>query len=293
MTNKCDEIRTELFDSVNGLLFTMTTITPSFFAPERSTEHHSVAKKAAWRPLLVSGGVHVIGVILVVLLSQLSIDNQKARVNVSERTPEISARLYYPPTPRPSIQAELEDTKAVDTSAKSQEIELKPDVTQSTEAPDSKTKISEIPEAKQQKVTEPEIQQAQVENKPITTPPTPTLSKDANRRAGSLNLSVKDGAALYFEKYNSEKVAEDAEQAARNFQERKDSPKLSGPSTQEMQASENRRPSKRVNCSSTTNKTLAILSGFAGGTLKCTKMDDHKRFIDARVNKLPKDEERN
>ena len=293
MTKKYDEIRMELFDNVNGLLFTMTTITPSFFAPERNMEHHASAKKTVWRSLLISGGIHVFGVILVVLLSQLSIDNQKARVNVSERTPEISARLYYPPTPRPSIQAELEDTKAVDASAERQEIELKSDVTQPTEAPESKNKIPEIPEATPQKATKPEIQQLPIENKPTITPPTPALSKDANRRAGSLNLSVKDGTALYFEKYNSDKTDQDAKQAAREFQERKNSPVLSGPSTQQIQDNDNRRPSKRVNCSSTTNKTLAILSGIAGGTLKCTKMDDHQRFIDARVNKLPKDEERN
>lgn len=293
MTKKCGEIRMELFGSADGLLFTMTTITPSFIAPERSFEYHSVAKKTAWRPLLISGSAHVIGVIVVVILSQLTINDKKVRVNALERTPEISARLYYPPTPRPSVQAETEDTQAVDVSSERQEIKLKSDVTQTTEAPDSKDKFSEIPETKQQKVTEPDIQQVPVESKPTNVLPTPITSKDANRRAGSLNLSAKDGAAHYFEKYHSDKVSEEAEQAARAFQEHKNSPVLSGPSTQQIQANENRRPSKRVNCSSATNKTLAILSGFAGGTLKCTKMDDHKRFIDARVNKLPLEENRN
>ena len=293
MTKKYDEFRMELFDSTHGLLFTMTTITSPFFAPERSIEDHALAKKRAWRPLLISGSAHVIGVIVVVILSQLSINDKKARVNTLERTPEISARLYYPPTPRTPVQAKPEDAKTVDVVPERQDIELKSDVTQTTEAPESKNKISEIPEAKPQKATEPEIQQLPIENKPTITPPTPALSKDANRRAGSLNLSVKDGTALYFEKYNSDKTDQDAKQAAREFQERKNSPVLSGPSTQQIQDNDNRRPSKRVNCSSTTNKTLAILSGIAGGTLKCTKMDDHQRFIDARVNKLPKDEERN
>ncbi len=283
----------ELFDRAHGLLFTMTTITPSFFAPERSIEHHSVAKKTAWRPLLISGCAHVFGVIVVVILSQMGINNQKARVNVLERTPEISARLYYPPVPRPPAQAKPQETKPIDVSPKRQEIELKPDATKATEALDSKNEIVESPASKQQKNADPDKQQVPVESKPTNTLPSPTLSKDANRRAGSLNLSLKDGAALYFEKYHSDKVAEDAEQAAKAFQERKNSPVLSGPSTQQIQANENRRPSKRVNCSSTTNKTLAILSGIAGGTLECTKMDDHKRFIEARVNKLPKDEEIN
>ena len=271
----------------------MTAITPSFFAPERSSEHHSVTKKTAWRPLLISGCAHVFGVIVVVILSQLSINSQKARVNVLERTPEISARLYYPPVPRPPVQANPQETKPIVASPEKQEIKLKPDANKATEAPDSNKKAPETLEATQQKATKPETQQAPVKSERTITPPAPTFSKDANRRAGSLNLSVKDGAALYFEKYHSNKVAEDAKQAARSFRESKDSPVLSGPSTQQIQASENKRPSKRVNCSSTTNKTLAILSGITGGTLECTKMDDHERFIDARVNKLPKSENQN
>ncbi|WP_461853208.1 hypothetical protein [Alteromonas sp. HB246098] len=289
MSKKSDEIRMELFDSVNGLLFTMTTITPTFFAPERSIEHHALAKKTAWRPLLISGGVHVFGVILVVLLSQLSIDDQKARVNILERTAEIKARLYYPPMPRP----QMTEDKQVERLNETRNNELKPDVFKSPQATDSKTKPSEKVEAHQEINPATEEQLAPVESKPDKTPPSSSLSNDVNRRAGSLNLSVKDGAARYFEEYNNNKLAEDAKQAAREFQEQKNSPILSGPSTQQIQAKENRRPSKRVNCSSTTNKTLAILSGIAGGSLKCTKMDDHKRFIDARVKKLPQDENKN
>ncbi len=68
----------------------------------------------------------------------MGINNQKARVNVLERTPEISARLYYPPVPRPPAQAKPQETKPIDVSPKRQEIELKPDATKATEALDSK-----------------------------------------------------------------------------------------------------------------------------------------------------------
>ena len=283
----------ELFNSTHCLLFTMTTITPSFFAPQRSIEHHALAKKMAWRPLLISGCAHIFVVIVVVILSQLSIDDKKARVSVLKQTPEISARLYYPPALRPAAQAEPQDIKTVDVSTEKQEIGLKLDVTQTTEIPDSKNKTSENPVAKQQKDSGPEIPQVPIENKPTITPPTLTLSKDANRRAGKLNLSVKDGTAQYLDKYHSDRIAQDAKQAASDFQERKNSPVLYGPSTQQIQATENKRPSKRVNCSNSINKTLAILSSFAKGTLKCTKMDDHKRFIDSRVKKVPEQRERN
>ena len=271
----------------------MTTITPAFSAPERYIQHHTVAKKTAWRPLLISGLVHVIGVILVVILSQLSIDTQKKRATMSKQTAEINAKLYYPPAPKP--QSLRQQSKPVEASRNTPETRLKPVISKRTEAVDTKAKITERPAPQQKENTKAKPQKAPVDIKPTNTPatPIPTLSQDANRRAGSLNLSVKDGSALYFEKYHRDKVAEDAEQAASAFQERKNSPKLGGPSTQQIQAAENKRPTKRVNCSSNTNKTLAILSGITGGTLECTKMDDHKRFIDARVNKLPKDEKRN
>ena len=112
----------ELFNTAHGLLFTMTTITPSFFAPERSIEHRAAANKTAWRSLLVSGFLHVFGVIVVIILSQLSINSQKARVNDLERTPEISARLYYPPVPRPPAQAKPQETKPIDVSPKGKKL---------------------------------------------------------------------------------------------------------------------------------------------------------------------------
>ena len=274
----------ELFDRAHGLLFTMTTITPSFFAPERNIEHRSVAKKTGWRSLLISGCVHIFGVILVVILSQLSIDNQKERINVLERSSEIKARLYYPPMPQPQAK----ENKQIERLNETLNTALKPDVIQSMQATDSKAESLEKDEILQKANAEPETQREPIKTKPNDTPPSPTISNDANRRAGTLNLSIKDGAARYFENYNNNKVAEEAEQASREFQERKNSPRLEGPSTGQMQAVESKRPSKRVNCSGTANRTLAFLSGIAGGTLECTKMGDHDRFIDARVNKTSK-----
>ena len=285
----CDEIRMELFYSVDGLLITMTTITSSFIAPKRSIEHSSAARKTAWRSLIISGFVHVFGVLLIVILSQLSIDNRKERINTLERSSEIKARLYYPPMPQPQST----ENKQIERPNETLNTKLKPDTSQSMQATDSKAKPLEKDKSHQQVNAKPEAQQEPIKSKPNNTPPSPTISNDANRRAGTLNLSVKDGATRYFERYNNNKVAEEAEQASRKFQERKNSPKLEGPNTRQIQAAENKRPSKRVNCSGTANKTLAFLSGIAGGTLECTKMGDHDRFIDARVNKAPKDEDKN
>lgn len=283
-------------------MFTMTTLTPAFFAPDRLNEHHA-AKKTAWRPLLISALIHVLGVVLVVVLSQLNIDSQNARHKATVPMPEISARLYFPPisqsqkvkdvVPPEAAEAtsDLADSDNAEKQKTTSELQYEPDTSVTNKA--SEMTIDTQPEKQSQ-----EKKNADVEPKTdVTEPPnvltSPSLSIDANRRAGSLNLSVKDGAAQYFHDYHNNQISEDAERAAAAFQRSKNSPELKGPSTLQREAIENKRPSKRVNCSSTANKTLALLSGFTGGTLECTKMGDHDRFIDARVNKRPVEETNN
>ena len=290
----------ELFVSVHGLLFTMTTHTPTFFAPDRLNEHHA-ARKTAWRPLVISALMHILGVGLVVMLSQLNIDNQKARQKVAMPTPEINARLYYPPEPQrvnkamPPDATEMKNALAISENAETPtilpETPYKPDTSVISKEPELKIEAQPERLSQEKKKAESESALDILEQPKVSA--SPTLSTDVNRRAGSLNLSVKDGAAQYFRDYHNNQISEDAERAAAAFQQSKNSPELKGPSTLQREAIKNKRPSKRVDCSGTANKTLAILSGLTGGTLECTKMGDHNRFIDARVNKLPVEETQN
>ena len=289
----------ELFAKAYGLLITMTTITSTFFAPQRQCETHATDRKTAWRPLLVSTCIHGVGIVAVVVVSQLSINDQNMRVKKQAPGAEIKARLYFPPAPKakPSTPALSTRPTEVDTQEKAvaplpveqpittPEAQMKADVA-SVDDPVRSHPKTETKRSDDIQNTEPKPMQNNGQQPPA-------VSTDANRRAGSLNLSVKSATENYLDKYHNNSVAQDAKQAAADYQQRKNSPTLSGPSTQQIIANENKRPSKQVNCSSTTNKTLAFLSGLAGGTLECTKMDDHKRFVDARVQKRPLDENPN
>jgi len=43
-----------------------------------------------------------------------------------------------------------------------------------------------------------------------------------------------------------------------------------------------------VNCNSTFNKGIKMLSGLLGGSIKCTSYNGSQKFIDARLEKLGK-----
>lgn len=43
-----------------------------------------------------------------------------------------------------------------------------------------------------------------------------------------------------------------------------------------------------VNCNSAVNKSLSVLSGLLGGSIKCTSFNGSQKFIDARLEKLGK-----
>lgn len=293
----------ELFVCAHGLLFTMTTIAPSFFAPDR-LESHRASKEAAWRPLLISVLIHGLGAVLVVVLSQLSLDSQKKpRFKDAAPKAEISARLYYPST-TPTQQQIAEDTVDAKTIKKQVEsavpVEKQTPKTLPNTQNKSKDSTTNMPQEVNPEREKPTQQKSNAEAEPALDafehPNAPTSrahSTDANRRAGALNLSAKDGAAQYFREYRDNQISDDAERAAAAYQQRKNRPELKGYSTLEREAIEQKRYTKRVNCSSTASKTLAIISGIAGGTLECTKMGDHNRFIDARIKKHPVDEEQN
>lgn len=251
----------------------MTTIAPSFFAPDRLKSHRA-SKETAWRPLLISVLIHGLGAVLVVVLSQLSLDSQKKpRFKDAAPKAEISARLYYPST-TPTQQQIAEDT--VDAKTIERQVE-------------SAVPVEKPTQQKSNADAEPALDAFEPPNAPTSR----AHSTDANRRAGALNLSAKDGAAQYFREYRDNQISDDAERAAAAYQQRKNRPELKGYSTLEREAIEQKRYTKRVNCSSTASKTLAIISGIAGGTLECTKMGDHNLFIDARIKKHSVDEEQN
>lgn len=212
-------------------------------------------------------------------MTQIDLEKKKAQAPAS---PEVlQAVLYTPSIKVKELPAKSESEKAKPTDA------LK-EATLPTEADNRTLPIKEVTDTTPppQDVIPTVAESTNSEPPPvIETAPNQLQPTNANQRAGRLNLSAKGAANQYFNSYNNQKVEREAALAAREYQQNRSSPNIIDPRKGEDIPDNPPRPVKRVNCSSTTNKTLAILSGITGGTLECTKMDDHNRFIDARVNK--------
>jgi cytoskeletal protein RodZ len=252
----------------------MTTITDSFFAPKRDMEVRNTAKKATWRSLLVSSSIHVLGFVLVVLLSQYSLEKRRDYIQTQPNQTPIKAARYFPTTVTKEVE-NVEDT-----------VPSKVEAQNALQPQKSAPKKEEISEVKQQpKKTNNEVaipvQPAQ------EIPTTDTTTTNANQRAGQFNFSAKEAATQYFDAYNNDRLAQEAVDAAREYQQQKNSPTIVDPRKDKPIPDIPPRPVKRVNCTSGAAKTLALLSGITGGTLQCTNLGDPNKFIDARVKKRP------
>jgi hypothetical protein len=139
----------------------------------------------------------------------------------------------------------------------------------------------------------PQLEKARSKEAPLEE----ALSEDSkpliNREAGRLNVSSAQAAADYLDSYNEARIGEESANAASSYAAKKRSPNIVDPRKGEDRDEKlyNQRPVKIVNCTGTTNKILTALSGSAGGTMKCSKRNEYQRFIDARINKTPENDE--
>lgn len=257
----------------------MTTITDSFFAPERNIEYHASNKSLAWKSLFSSSVAHIIGFVIVILMAQIDLEKKKAQVPTS---PEVLQAILYTPSMKVQELPEKSESNAAKHTDALKETTLPADVNNNTQPVKEVTSTANKP----QDVIQSAAESSNTEPPPvIESVPSQQQPTNANQRAGRLSVSAKGAVNQYFNSYNSQQVESEAAFAAREYQQNKSSPNIIDPRKGENISDTPPRPVKRVNCSSTTNKTLAILSGITGGTLECTKMDDHNRFIDARVKK--------
>ncbi|BFT28906.1 hypothetical protein D210916BOD24_00820 [Alteromonas sp. D210916BOD_24] len=263
----------------------MTAITDTFFAPEREPEYRAPINQTAWRPLLVSFLIHLVGAILVIVISQIGLSNRIQQSVQPVYSPSINARLYYPST-RKILEEEHSVAITVETPEEvaplSTVLSSESDNTPSRQTPNTPVPPNVVSHTSPpQKLPETQSQASQQPN---------VVTTNANQRAGRLNLSAKDAATEYFNHYHQQQIADEAQTAASEFQQRKKGTVIEDPRKGMPPTSKTSQPVKKVNCTSTVNKTLAILSGITGGTLACTKMDDHNRFIDARIKSAPKED---
>lgn len=287
----------------------MSTNTAMFFAPERPLQDHARKQRYAWRTALVSLLIHAGAIITVVVVSQYGIEKKKAAITELSPAPTIQAVLFQPPAKKTIEPSLLLNKEAVNKEAVDKEVvdKQKSEVVNvdasEEESADSEIQTSSTADISDKPNAEPK-QPSETKPLPEAHPPQlkEALSKEApsevskpliNREAGRLNVSSAQAAADYLDSYNEARIGEESANAASSYAAKKRSPNIVDPRKGEDRDEKlyNQRPVKIVNCTGTTNKILTALSGSAGGTMKCSKRNEYQRFIDARINKTPENDE--
>jgi hypothetical protein len=182
----------------------------------------------------------------------------------------IKARLVFTPLNSPSESRE--DTETLPTVVKNEVI---------------------IPEnvSVQEQIANIEEAAFAVSDEAVTRPPIDNLPAQQSLQKSPLpNIyhNAPDIARRQLNSLNQAKLQDLAQQAAKEYQEQKSSPNLDlKPVDPKVTEDEKLRDSVqvRVNCDSNTNKIASVLSGFMGGTLKCTEGPEINSFIQNRLNK--------
>lgn len=102
--------------------------------------------------------------------------------------------------------------------------------------------------------------------------------------ARRLSLGNIDAAREVLRQQYAEAIKRDARQAAADYQRLKTQPEIIDPRKGQEEEAPVVKPVE-VNCEDTTNAILTTLSGFTGGTLKCSERHGFEEFVDKRVKK--------
>ena len=117
----------------------------------------------------------------------------------------------------------------------------------------------------------------------------PAPQKVLQKNYSAIDYSnASDVARQQLSGLNQSKLQSMAQQAAREYQQQKNAPKLElNPTDPFVTEDEKLRKSVQVNvnCDGYTNTAASVLSGLFGGTLKCTKAPKVDSFIQNRLNK--------
>jgi len=287
----------------------MSTNTAVFFAPERPLQDHARKQRYAWRTASASLLIHAGAIITVVVVGQYGIEKKKAAIASLSPAPTIQAVLFQPPaqkTIEPSLflNKEAVDKEVVDKQTSevvnedASEEESADSEIQAPKTADTLDKPNAEPEQSAETKPLPDAHSSQLEEAlskeaPLEESPSQVSKPNINREAGRLNVSSAQAAADYLDSYNEARMGEESANAASSYAAKKRSPDIIDPRKGEDRDEKlyNQRPVKIVNCTGTTNKILTTLSGWAGGTMKCSKRNEYQRFIDARTNRTPENDE--
>ncbi|WP_340680001.1 hypothetical protein [Paraglaciecola sp.] len=219
----------------------------------------------------------VVSVIIHLLLFTLLYINKqikKSPLIESEPNPIIAQLYYYTPPAEP----EIEETLPIEM------IEELPE--QPSPEKDPEPQIAE-PELLEE-IEEPElVEPPPAKVTPLTKEQAATIKPQVAQPTENTQ-SVQDLVAGQLNDYRQGKLDNLAAQAAKEYRKQLTSPTLLTKPQDSFMTEEERfiqKVTTSVDCSSTTNQTLAIVMGLMGGAVKCSEPPPFDSFIQKRLNK--------
>ncbi len=236
----------------------------AFHAPERPSLP-AFAKRKGWRALALSVLIHLS---VIAIAGWLAVN--KSTTPVTAPPQAVEARLI------PFI-APPHSTEAVSVAP---QLEQDIDEQQSQDAP------ADV--AKPEVIAEPEVNNPEPAQEAVKSDPRPQLQAVTTAPVGTeqptSTLSSRERLDRFFNAQRQQQIEETAQQAARTFREQKTSPVIVDSRKSNPKPIQDGSAPKRVNCSSTVNKSVALLGSLFGGNMKCTEPPDFEGFIEARKN---------
>ena len=203
----------------------------------------------------------------------------------------IQAKLMFDlPTPTPEIPVETIKEEAPLPDEPEQDIPVAETPTESQSEPISTQEtptIAALPQAELKKEIPKELQEKPEQNDdvnkitPIDKNITPTASLD-------MLTPTKNMVRRHLNSFQQQQQNRLAEQASQYYQQRKNSPVISAEVKEPFMSEDEKFRDNlkvRADCSSNTKKTTAVLLGFLGGNIGCSKPPAFKEFIQNRINK--------
>ena len=276
------------------------TSTPVPFSASDISEMRAVpSTRVSWRGVMhghtaksisLAVGVHILAIIVVIISAMLS-SSPRSHLLPPQATQPVRAVLYFPPSKieRPTENEAVTPLNEMPLQNEGEKVAIEDGqvANDAVTKPDNRTQPTSHAVVNAEKVTDEAREQASrnlAESSSVNA--MQTSETQSNKQPIKTGIAVTD----YFRNYNNEQLQEDAQQASSTFRKRKTSPVLIDPTYERDTKSDEQRIVKKVNCTSSTNKVLTLLSGFAGGTLKCTNMGSADKFIEKRVKKAPETE---
>lgn len=204
----------------------------------------------------------------------------------------IQATLYYPPIPEYlTVEPEVLEPEVVENEAVEPEVveteSAKPEaITEPVDAPQEIEINNETPELVQEEIISPE---SNTDTPPaLDTPQSPETPIAAIDNTGTSNLQrLNQSLSSHLGQIAEQEMQAMSNDAVRNRARDFYQQQTQGYSL--VEEDPNERPTKNIDCSGAGGKTVGMLSGLLGGTLRCTDKPDFQKYIDARLNKEKQD----